>query len=305
MTDYGKIAVLMGGTAAERDISLQTGQAVLQALQNKELDVIGIDTCEDFLPRLSQENIQRVFIALHGRGGEDGRLQGCLESINLPYTGTGVLGSALGMDKHRCKQLWAGAGFPTPKAMLLHADSDWAQVISDLGLPLMVKPASEGSSVGMSLVEHADELKTAWQQAAEYDSCVMAERYIKGQEYTAAMLLLNGKLQALPLIKLEAQRKFYDFVAKYQADDTRYLCPCGLDTTQEQALQSLCLQAFQAVGGSGWGRVDFMIDESGKAWLLEVNTVPGMTSHSLVPMAAKAIGLSFDDLVVKILDTSL
>ncbi len=304
MIDYGKVAVLMGGTAAEREISLQSGQAVLQALLNKGVDAVGIDTREGFIQRLAVEKIQRVFIALHGRGGEDGRLQGCLDSVGLPYTGTGVLGSALGMDKYRCKQLWAGANLPTPKAMLLHANSDWDKVIAELGLPLMVKPASEGSSVGMSLVEKAEDLPTAWQQAAQYDPSVMAERYIKGQEYTAAMLVINEQLHSLPLIKLEAQRKFYDFVAKYEANDTRYICPCGLEASQEQALQQLCQAAFLAAGASGWGRVDFMIDAQGQAWLLEVNTVPGMTDHSLVPMAAKAIGLSFDDLVLKILDTS-
>jgi len=302
MTDYGKVAVLMGGTAAERKISLQSGQAVLKALQNQNIDAIGIDTQTDFIPQL--DKIQRVFIALHGRGGEDGRIQGCLDSLNIPYTGTGVLGSALGMDKHRCKQLWTGAGLPTPKAQLLHKDSDWTQISAELGLPLMIKPASEGSSVGMSLVENSQDLEAAYQHAAQYDACVMAETYIKGAEYTAALLNIDNKLHNLPLIKLEAQRKFYDFVAKYEADDTRYLCPCGLDADTEQNLQSLCQQAFNATGATGWGRVDFMIDESGNAWLLEINTVPGMTSHSLVPMAAKAMGLTFDDLVLKILDTS-
>jgi len=302
---YGKVAVLMGGQAAERDISLQSGTAVLNALQKQGVDAVKIDTAQPFCGDLLSGKFDRAFIALHGRGGEDGKLQGFLDTIGLPYTGSGVAASALGMDKQRCKQLWQGAGLATPTAYLLHADSNWDAIVAELGLPLMVKPVSEGSSIGMAMVESTAELQSAWQNAVQYDPRVIAETYIKGKEYTGAVLKIDAEHTALPLIKLQPQRRFYDFVAKYEATDTGYQCPCGLSASQEANLQQWVLNAFQLVGATAWGRIDFMIDEAGQAWLLEVNTVPGMTSHSLVPMAAQAAGIDFDALVLHILNSSL
>jgi D-alanine-D-alanine ligase len=297
---YGKIAVLMGGQSAEREISLKSGNAVLQALLNAGIDAVGIDTQADFLPGLLAFKPDRVFIALHGRGGEDGTIQGLLETLKLPYSGSRVLGSALAMDKYRAKQIWQSMGLPTPPAELLTAATDFASVVQAIGLPLMVKPASEGSSVGMSLVKTAEELPAAWKLAAEYDNLILAEKYITGREYTASIL----HDRVLPLIRLETPRQFYDYAAKYIEPTTSYICPCGLPAEQEQAIQALAWSAFQALGASGWGRVDLMVDMAGKAWLLEVNTVPGMTDHSLVPMAAKTAGIQFDDLVLSILDSS-
>lgn len=297
---YGKVVVLMGGNSAERDISLQTGQAVLSALQRKGVDAQGIDTQHNALQQISTAQADRAFIALHGRGGEDGSMQGLLELLGLPYTGSGVLGSALAMDKLRTKQIWQSVGLPTPPALRVDANSDWQAVAEALELPLIVKPALEGSSVGISKVTSLDELPKAFEAANECASQVLAERYIRGAEYTIAVL--QGK--ALPIIKLETPRDFYDFAAKYEDDRTTYLCPCGLSEAQEEALQNLALQAFQAVGASGWGRVDLMLDTENQPWLLEVNTVPGMTSHSLVPMAAKATGMDFDHLVLAILQTA-
>lgn len=299
ITKYGKVAVLMGGTSAERDISLISGQFVLEALQRQGVDAIGVDIQQDPVAQIQAVNADRVFIALHGRGGEDGSMQGLLELMGLPYTGSSVLGSALGMDKSRCKKLWQSAGLPTPAAELLTLDTDFDAVIECLGLPLMVKPAQEGSSVGMSLVRSHAELGAAFQLAAKYQCDVLAEKYIKGKEYTVGIL---GE-QALPAIRLETPRSFYDYQAKYLDELTRYHCPCGLAQAQENELQALALQAFREVGASGWGRVDIMLDESGP-WLLEINTVPGMTDHSLVPMAAEAAGLSFDDLVLRVLDSA-
>lgn len=297
---FGKVAVLMGGLSAERDISLLTGNAVLDALQRGGVDAHGIDVGHDIAEKLAGQDFDRVFIALHGRGGEDGTMQGMLETIGLPYTGSRVLGSALAMDKLRCKQLWKATGLPTPAWKTLQAVSDLAAV-NELAYPVMIKPAHEGSSIGMSKVDAATNLEAAWQKASDYDDSVIAEQFITGAEYTVA--ILNGR--ALPAIKLETDNVFYDYDAKYISNDTRYLCPCGLDEQAEQALQELALEAFRVVGASGWGRVDLMRDTAGKAWLIEVNTVPGMTSHSLVPMAAKAAGISFDELVLNILATSL
>lgn len=308
MTDYdidsarfGKVAVLMGGRSAEREISLKSGAAVLAALVRSEVDAHGVDAQADVLDRLRGERFDRAFIMLHGRGGEDGVIQGALEQIGLPYTGSGVLGSALGMDKLRCKRLWAGAGLPTPEFAALHEGEDHGAVVERLGLPLIVKPVHEGSSIGMSRVERADELHGAWMQARRYDREVIAERWVHGAEYTATVL---GD-QDLPLIRLETPRAFYDFEAKYEAGTTRYVCPCGLPGEQEHALRSLARQAFDAAGAFGWGRVDFLLDEQQSPWLIEVNTVPGMTDHSLVPMAARAAGIDFDALVLRILETSL
>ncbi|EGV51653.1 D-alanine--D-alanine ligase [endosymbiont of Riftia pachyptila] len=298
--EFGKVAVLMGGCSAEREVSLRSGDAVFQALLRQAIDAHAVDSAENLLEQLSEGGFDRAFIVLHGRGGEDGTVQGALESIGLPYTGSGVLGSALGMDKYRTKALWSGLGLPTPESRLIERESD-LEASAALGFPLMIKPAREGSSIGMARVGSRGELEQAWQMAAEYDPMVMAERWITGQEYTAS--LLGGK--SLPLIRLETPRTFYDYEAKYSADSTRYHCPCGLPAAEEQRLQQLAAKAFEAVGASGWGRVDLMLDEAGEPWLIEVNTVPGMTDHSLVPMAAKAAGIGFDELVMQILRTSL
>lgn len=299
--EFGKVAVLMGGTAAEREVSLRSGAAVLAALQSQGVDAHGIDFVGgESLHQLQQGGFDRVFIALHGRGGEDGQLQGALQTIGMPYTGSGVLGSALGMDKLRCKQLWHGAGLPTPKFLHVSESSDFNAVVQALGLPLMVKPVHEGSSIGMSKVIDAAQLAYAVEQAASCDDVVLVERWVTGREYTVA--ILNGA--ALPAIRLETPHDFYDFEAKYKSTDTHYHCPCGLNSIDEARLQKLALDAFVLAGASGWGRIDVMEDQAGNFWLLEVNTVPGMTDHSLVPMAARAAGVSFESLVWQILETS-
>jgi D-alanine-D-alanine ligase len=297
---FGKVALLMGGQAAERAISLKSGNAVLAALTRLGVDAHAIDPDPDVLEVLRGGGFDRAFIILHGRGGEDGQIQGALQTIGMPYTGSGVLGSAIGMDKYRTKLVWAGAGIPTAEFALLFSAEDLPKAAA-LGFPLMIKPAQEGSSIGMAKASDAAELASAWRAAAEYDAAVLAERWIPGAEFTCAVL--NGR--ALPLIRLETPHTFYDYEAKYQADSTRYLCPCGLEPARETEFQSLCLRAFDAVGASGWGRVDFMLDADGSPKLLEVNTVPGMTDHSLVPMAAKAAGIDFDALCGEILKTSL
>jgi len=296
---FGKVAVLMGGRAAEREISLKSGQAVLEALQRRGVDAHPVDPQADVLERLREGGFDRAFIVLHGRGGEDGVIQGALETLDLPYTGSGVLGSALGMDKYRCKLLWRGCGLPTADFVLLRGAADLPQAEA-LGFPLMIKPVREGSSIGMAKAEDAAALAAAWAEAARFDALVLAERWISGPEYTCAIL---GR-DALPLIKLETPRAFYDYEAKYQSDSTRYLCPCGLAPEEEARLQRLALDAFDAVGASGWGRIDIMVDREHGPQLLEINTVPGMTDHSLVPMAARARGLGFDDLVWHILETT-
>jgi D-alanine-D-alanine ligase len=298
--DFGKVAVLLGGDSAEREISLLSGNAVLAALQRQGVDAQGIDAGRDVMQRLADGGFDRVFIMLHGRGGEDGVIQGALERLGLPYTGSGVLGSALGMDKYRTKLIWRGLGLPTPESVLLTNEQDLQQADA-LGYPLIVKPSHEGSSIGMAKVGAGSELAAAWREARHYDSQVLVERWIVGGEYTATIL---GEW-ALPLIRLETPRTFYDYEAKYQADTTRYHCPCGLPAEHEQALQALALQAFSAIGASGWGRVDLMLDQAGQAWLIEVNTVPGMTDHSLVPMSARQAGIDFDELVLQILAGTL
>ena len=298
---FGKVALLLGGRSAEREVSLKSGNAVLSALQRRRVDVHALDPAEPgILERLRTGGFDRVFIMLHGRGGEDGQIQGALETIGLPYTGSGVLGSALGMDKYRCKVLWQGCGLPTPEFALLRSEADLMQA-EELGFPLMIKPAHEGSSIGMARADDPQTLSGAWREAARYDALVLAERWITGPEYTCTVL--NG--ETLPMIRLETPHAFYDYEAKYHADTTSYLCPCGLDPAEESHLKAMCLAAFEAAGASGWGRVDFMLDADGRPSLLEVNTVPGMTDHSLVPMAAKAHGLDFDALVWCILETSL
>lgn len=299
--EFGKVALLMGGWSAERDISLKSGEAVLTALQNADVDVHAIDVEPDVVQRLQNEAYDRAFIILHGRGGEDGAIQGALDLIGLPYTGSGVMASALCMDKLMTKRLWRGEGLPTPEHRLLSDNSDFNAVVSDLGLPLIVKPASEGSSIGMSKVDSLDDLSKAYEVAAGFSCPVFAEQWVAGEEYTVA--ILEG--EALPVIRLRTPLAFYDYAAKYQSTDTEYLCPCGLPEAKEQELKELALEAFDVCGAEGWGRVDLMLDGNGTPWLIEVNTVPGMTDHSLVPMAAKAAGIDFEALVMRILATSL
>lgn len=294
---FGKVAVLYGGHSAEREVSLRSGQAVLEALQAAGVNAYGIDASADLAERLIADRPDRVFIAVHGRGGEDGSLQGLLESLQLPYTGSGVMASALGMDKLRTKLVWQSLGLSTPRYELLRDKSDCAQLIERLGTPLIVKPVHEGSSIGMSKAGNLAELEAAWDAAQQYDDQSLVEQWISGAEFTVA--ILDGR--ALPAIRLRTTHTFYDYNAKYLANDTQYICPCELPAEKEQELAELCLRAFNAVGCRGWGRVDVMQDENGSFYLLEVNTVPGMTDHSLVPMAARAAGMTFTDLVLAIL----
>jgi D-alanine-D-alanine ligase len=298
MSRFGKVGVLLGGRSAEREVSLRSGSMVLAALRAKGVDAHPFDPRERSLEELFASRFDRVFIALHGRYGEDGTLQGALELAGVPYTGSGVLASALAMDKWRTKLVWQAAGVPTPRYALLAPDSDFAAIVKRLGLPIMVKPANEGSSIGMSKVRRAGELEEAYALAANYDPLVIAEQFIEGPELTAGVL---GH-EALPLIRLETPRDFYDYEAKYVADDTRYICPCGLAADAERRIQRAVLRAFDVLGCRGWGRVDLMLDTAGEPHFLEVNTSPGMTDHSLVPMAARAAGISFEDLCVRILE---
>ena len=299
---FGRVAVLLGGNSAEREISLLTGNAVLDALLDRGVDAHAVDSRDaDFINHLQTSAFDRVWIALHGRGGEDGTVQGLLEMLKLPYTGSGVLGSALGMDKLRTKQLLLGAGIPTPAWRQIDSEAECVTAAAELGVPLIVKPALEGSSIGMSKVEQAAELPAAWRKARESGPAVFVESWISGPEYTAAIL----HDQVLPLIQIRSANTFYDYQAKYFSDETRYICPCGLSAEQEQQFAQLALQTFQVTGASGWGRVDFMVDaKTGKPYVLEINTVPGMTSHSLVPMAAMQAGIDFGGLVWRILETS-
>lgn len=298
---FGRVAVLMGGTSAEREVSLKSGQAVLSGLLARSVDAVAVEVGKNLLEPLLTRKFDRVFNILHGRGGEDGILQGALDALGMPYTGSGVLASALSMDKLKTKLCWLGAGFPTPRWMLLEKPEDLDRCAEELGFPLIVKPAEEGSSIGMSRAENRGELLEAWRRASQYHCAVFAETWITGKEYTAAVL--NDA--PLPLIRLETPHAFYDFDAKYRADSTRYHCPCGLSAEREAALQDLARRACQCIGVSGWGRVDLLVDGEGNPWLIEVNTVPGMTDHSLVPMAARAAGIKFEELVWQILETSL
>ena len=300
-TRFGKVAVLYGGWAAERPVSLKSGAAVLAALQESGVDAHGIDVDRNILSVLQAGHYDRVFNILHGRGGEDGVIQGALELLDLPYTGCGVKASAISMDKLMTKRLWLGAGLPTPNYRVLTAETDFEAVVAELGLPLIVKPASEGSSIGISKVTEVAALKPAYAAAANSDPVVIVEQWITGAEYTAG--ILAG--EPLPLIRIEVPGVLYDYEAKYISNDTRYFCPCGLTEAEEQAMRNLALTAFAVVGGQGWGRVDMMRDQQGKAWLIEVNTNPGMTDHSLVPMAARAVGMDFKALVLRILETTL
>jgi D-alanine-D-alanine ligase len=301
--DFGKVGVLFGGRSAEREVSLNSGSRVLAALLRQGVDAYAFDPAERKLDELKA--FDRVFIALHGRYGEDGTIQGALELMGIPYTGSGVMASALGMDKWRTKLLWRAAGLPIPKYAMLDANNtpdNFAEIEQELGLPLFVKPACEGSSIGISKVKHAGGLHAAYLEAAKYDRLVIAERAILGGEYTVAIL---GN-EALPIIKIEPATEFYDYDAKYLRDDTTYRCPCGLPPAREAELREQALEAFHLLGGRGWGRVDFLMDvddENGNrpAYFLEVNTSPGMTDHSLVPMAARVAGMSYDELVLRIL----
>lgn len=298
---FGRVAVLYGGKSAEREVSLKSGAAVISALTAAGVDVVAIDVGDDLLTRLQSEKVDRAFIILHGRGGEDGSMQGLLECLGIPYTGSGILASALAMDKLRTKQVWQSLGIPTPRHAVLASESDCLRASTELGFPLIVKPAHEGSSIGMAKVNSEQELVAAWQDAANYDSQVLVEQWIHGPEFTIA--LLRG--QVLPPIALGTPHVFYDYDAKYIANDTQYRIPCGLDSVKEQELIDLTARACDAIGIEGWGRLDVMQDEQGRFWLLEVNTAPGMTDHSLVPMAARAAGLDFQQLVLAILADSM
>ena len=293
----GKVAVLLGGPSAEREISLLSGNAVLAALREKGVDAHGFDPAERPLFDLQREGFKRVFIALHGRYGEDGTVQGALETMHIPYTGSGVMASALAMDKWRTKLLWQVVGIPTPKSLLLTDSSDFTQVIAALCLPLIVKPVHEGSTIGLTKVNIAGELPAAYALAAKHDRDVLAEEFVAGQEFTAAVL---GD-RALPLVRIEAPQGNYDYQNKYFTDDTKYFCPSGLRADKEAEIQDVTLQAFRALGCRSWGRADLILRADGSFSFLEMNTSPGMTGHSLVPMAAKQAGLSFADLCVKIL----
>ena len=299
MTDFGKVAVLLGGQSAEREVSLNSGARVLAALTRQGVDAQAFDPAQRKLDEISA--FDRVFIALHGRHGEDGTIQGALELMRIPYTGSGVMASALGMDKWRTKLLWRAVGLPIPEFAMLDASSDFAAVERELGLPIFVKPDCEGSSIGITKVKVAGGLREAYREAAGHDALVLAERGIVGGEYTVGILGAGDEMQALPIIKIEPATEFYDYEAKYLRDDTAYRCPCGLPEARELELRAQALEAFRVLGCRGWGRVDFLMDEAGNAYFLEVNTSPGMTDHSLVPMAARVAGISYDELVLRVL----
>jgi len=298
--DFGKVAVLMGGISTERKISLKSGRAVLASLLRSGIDATEVDAGYDIYEQMRTASYDRAFIALHGQWGEDGIVQGGLEMMNIPYTGSGVLASALGMDKLRSKQLWNSVGIITPEFIELKSQGSFQDAGDWLGYPLVVKPAREGSSLGMSIVKKPDNLLDAWKLARGHDDCVIAERYIDGAEYTVAIL---GE-KTLPAIRVETDSEFYDYDAKYLSNKTRFICPAGLPENAEKLLAKIALQAFGVVGCQGWGRVDFLVDKNGTPYVLEVNTVPGLTDHSLVPMAAKQAGMDFDQLMIKILETS-
>ena len=299
--EFGKVAVLMGGRSAERDISLNSGNAVLEALVKQGVDAHKVDVNSAIAEQLVSGKFERAFIVLHGRGGEDGEIQGVLISLDLPYSGSDVTGAVLSMNKMLSKQVWLQQGLPTAEFEQVDANSDADAVVRSLGLPLIVKPVNEGSSIGMTKVNSVDELAKAITLATQFDAEVIAERWIKGEEYTVAIL---GQT-ALPVIQLKTPNEFYDFDAKYRSNTTEYLCPCGLNEQEEQLCQDIALQAFNGLRMSGWGRVDFMRDAAGQFYLLEANSVPGMTDHSLVPMAAKQAGIAFEELVWQILETSM
>ena len=296
MSGFGKVAVLFGGTSAEHEVSLNSGSRVLAALQGQGVDAHPFDPAEQPLDAL--KGYDRAFVALHGRHGEDGTIQGALELMHIPYTGSGVMASALGMDKFRTKMLWQAAGLPVPEYAILTADSDFADVEEELGLPIFVKPAHEGSSIGISKVKEHNTLHLAYAEAAKYDSLVIAEKGVMGGEYTVGII---GD-DTLPIVKIEPATEWYDYEAKYNRDDTAYRCPCGLPAEQEALIRAQALQAFKVLGGRGWGRVDFLMDAAGQHYFLEANTAPGMTDHSLVPMAARVAGMEYPVLVRRVLE---
>ena len=298
MNNFGKVAVLLGGRSAEREISLLSGNAVLGALRERGVDAHAFDPADRALSDLKREGFQRAFIALHGRFGEDGTVQGALELLGIPYTGSGVMASSLAMDKWRTKLMWQAVGIPSPRDMLLEAKSDWKNVVQTLGLPLIVKPVHEGSTIGLSKVTLAEQLAGAYELAARHDPAVLAEEFIAGKELTASVL---GD-HALPLIWIEAPGGNYDYQNKYFTDDTKYHCPSGIPTDIEDEIRTVTLNAFRVLGCEGWGRADLILRADGSYCFLEMNTSPGMTGHSLVPMAARQAGISFPDLVLKILE---
>lgn len=298
---FGKVAVLFGGTSAEREISLKSGNAVLRALLARGVDAYAVDPADGLVDQLQAGAFDRAFIVLHGRGGEDGTVQGLLEFMGIPYTGSGVLASALSMDKLRTKRIWQAMQLPTPEYRQVESAEELHAFVEQVGYPVAVKPANEGSSIGVTRLTPEKDLNAAFDLARRYDEAVIAERWITGKEYFCAVL---GE-RALPMVRMETPREFYDYEAKYFANDTRYHCPCGLPEEKERELQQICLAAWRAIGARGWGRVDFMLDETGDAWLIEANTVPGMTDHSLVPMSASAVGIGFEELVLEILAQTL
>ena len=301
INNLGKVAVLMGGRSAEREISLTSGEAVLKALLNQGVDAYKVDAEHNVAEQLQHGNFDRAFIVLHGRGGEDGEIQAVLQSLNIPYTGSDITGAVLSMNKMLSKQVWLQHDLPTADFERVTVNTDIDALVAKLDLPLIIKPVNEGSSIGMSKVNEVDDLSDAIKVATEFDAEVIAERWIEGEEYTVTIL---GDT-ALPVIQLKTPHAFYDFEAKYQSNTTEYLCPCDLDSHDERACQNIANHAFKALRMSGWGRIDFMRDQAGQFYLLEANSVPGMTDHSLVPMAAKQAGLSFDDLVMSILNMNL
>ena len=296
--DFGKVAVLLGGKSSEREISLMSGTAVLEALRRQGVDAHAFDTGERTLSEFASERFDRAFVILHGRYGEDGTIQGALDLMGVPYTGSGVMACALAMDKWRTKLVWQASGIPTPRFEMLTGDDNPAAVAKSLGLPLIVKPAREGSTIGLSKVTSAADVERAYLEAARHDPLVLAEQFVDGMELTAAIL----DKQSLPLVRIEAPGRNYDYKAKYFSDETKYYCPAGIDADLEERIKHICADAYAVIGCRGWGRVDVMVDRRNQPWILEVNTVPGMTGHSLVPMAAKAAGLSFDQLVMRILE---
>ena len=309
MSKFGKVAVLLGGKSGEREVSLNSGNAVLAALLRQGVDAYAFDTANHALSELA--SFDRVMINLHGRFGEDGTVQGALELMGIPYTGSGVMASSLGMDKWRSKLLWKALNIATPDFEMVNAQSDFAAIEQKLGLPLFVKPANEGSSIGITKVKNKGELEAAYLLAAKADPLVIAEKFVGGGEYTVGIISDGkGDFTALPIVRIVPKNEFYDYEAKYLRNDTEYLCPCGLSAEKEAQIKADALQAFRAIGCTSWGRVDFLMDgpdqnDAQQHYFLEVNTSPGMTDHSLVPMAAKAAGISFDALVIKILETTL
>lgn len=298
--DFGKVAVLLGGRSAEREVSLMSGTAVLEALQRQGVDAHAFDTGTHALTDLADEQFDCAFIALHGRYGEDGTIQGALDLMGVPYTGSGVMACALAMDKWRAKLVWRASGIPTPRFEMLDTESNFMATADSLGLPLIVKPAREGSTIGLTKVSSAKAVAGAYREAAKHDSMVLAEQFVDGPELTTAIL----DDEALPLVRIEAPDGNYDYDAKYFSNETRYFCPAGVDAGLEDRVKRISVDAFRILGCKGWGRVDVMIDADGEPWVLEANTVPGMTGHSLVPMAAKVAGLSFDQLVIRILEAA-